>query len=395
MFRKSLVFLVLLTIVVAACGPGGGGASGPIKVGAIFDLTGATSDVGTPYAEGVKAYVDWLNTKGGINGRQIDLISADYGYKVPNAEQLYSQYVTQDKVVAFQGWGTGDTEALRGKIAADKIPFMSASYSANLVSIEDAPYNFLIGTTYSDQMIIAIKWAIDDWAGKGNSGKPKIALLHHDSPFGQSPWPDGEAFAKANGVEITSIPMPGGATDLTPELSQVQSFGANYVIIQNVDGPASLLLKNAKSLGMSDVQFIGLNWCSDELLVDLAGDAAEGFVGTLPFTPPSFEVDGMKDAASYASSKGKSLKEWGVHYIQGWWTMAVMAEGIKRTLDAGQGLTGENIRANLEKIQNFDTGGVTASLSFSPTDHAGNKALRIFHVEGGQWTPISDYISAE
>ena len=46
----------------------------PIKVGIIADLTGATGDVGKPYNEGMMAYIDWLNAKGGIKGRKICLL---------------------------------------------------------------------------------------------------------------------------------------------------------------------------------------------------------------------------------------------------------------------------------------------------------------------------------
>jgi len=390
---KLTLAVVMLAILLSACGGGaeeGGGE--PIKVGAIHDLTGATSDVGTPYANGLRDYVAWLNENGGINGRPIELISADYGYKVDVAEQLYTQYV-QEGVVAFQGWGTGDTEALRSKIAADKIPFMSASYSANLLSMEDAPYNFLAGTSYSDQAIIAIQWAIDDWAAKGNSGTPTVAIAHHDSPFGQSPVPDAQAFAESKGVTFTSLPMPGGVTDYVAELAQLQQFGANYIIIQNVSSPASVLVKDANSQGM-DVTFVCLNWCADELFISLAGDAAEGVVGTLPFTPPSVHVPGHDEPAAWLSAHGSDLATEGLHYVQGWWTMALMAEGIRRVDEAGNDMTGENIRAALETIQNFDTEGVTAPISFSATSHRGNNALRLFQVENGQWTQLSDYISA-
>ena len=389
--------LVIASMTLAACGGGGGGGgeAEPIKIGGIFDLTGPTADVGTPYAEGVKGYVAWRNANGGINGRQIDLISADYAYKVDQAEQLYSQYI-QEGVVAFMGWGTGDTEALRSKIAADKIPFMSASYSANLLDMEAAPYNFLIGTSYSDQAIIAIRWAMQDWADKGNSDKPKVVLIHHDSPFGQSPVPDAQAFAEANGVDFMEIAMPKGATDYVAELAQIQQFGANYVVIHTVSSPAAVLLKDAVSQGLTDsIQFITMNWCADEIFIDLAGDAAEGVVGTLPFAPPSDPVDGQKDADEWLKQNGSSLEEKGTHYVQGWWTMAVMARGIEIVLEQGNELTGENIRAALETIQNFDTGGETAPISFSPTSHRGSNALRLYQVQDGKWVAISDYISAD
>ena len=380
--------LIIVSLLLAACGGAAAPAAdtGPIKVGAIFDLSGPTAGPGEPYSEGMKAYIDWKNKNGGVEGRQLELISQDYAYQVPNAEQLYSQFVTEDKVVVFQGWGTGDTEALRGKIAEDKIPFMSASYSINLVR-EEAPYNFLVGTSYSDQMVIAMQWIKDQ-------GGTKVALLHHDSPFGQSPLPDGQDFADANGMELLAVAMPGGATDLTPELTQIQSFGAEYIIVQNVASPAALAMRNAKDLGM-EATFVCLNWCADESLVELAGDAAEGVVGTLPFTPPSVDVPGDDAVRKYVDENtDKSLDEWGLHYAQGWWTMAVMVEGIDRVVKEGKELNGENIKAALEGIKDYDTGGITAPISFSAGDRRGNKALRLFQVENGTWKQISDYIES-
>ena len=391
---KSLFFtLVITSLVLTACGGGAGGGNAPIKVGAIFDLTGATGDVGTPYSEGVKGYVEWLNANGGVEGHPIELTSADYAYKVDVAEQLYTQYVSEG-VVAFMGWGTGDTEALRTKIAEDKIPFMSASYSAALLDMSAAPYNFLIGTSYSDQAIIAITWAMDDWAAKGNSGKPNVALIHHDSPFGQSPVADAQAFADANGVGFMELPMPAGVTDYVAELAQMTTFGANYVIVHTVSSPAAVLLKDAKSQGF-DAQFICLNWCADEILINLAGDAAEGVMGAIPFAPPTSPVAGHKDAEAFLKTQGKTLEDATLHYTQGWWTMAVMTEGIRRVLKDGKEVNGENIKAALETIQNFSTGDVTTPISFSATSHRGNNALKLYQVQGGKWMNISDFISAK
>jgi hypothetical protein len=51
--------------------------------------------------------------------------------------------------------------------------------------------------------------------------------------------------------------------------------------------------------------------------------------------------------------------------------MAVMVEGIK---NAGSNVTGETIKASLEKIKDFDTGGVTSKITFTPQSHKGARA---------------------
>ncbi len=398
MFTKKFRFVssLILSIAVlfmATCTPqtAGGEAADredPIKIGAIHDLTGPTSDVGTPYTDGIHDYVKFVNENGGVGGREIELLSQDYAYDVSQAEQLYSQYVSQG-VVAFQGWGTGDTEALRGKIADDEIPFMSASYSAALTDPAEAPYNFLIGTSYSDQFIIVIRYAIEN-----SEEAPTVALFHHDSPFGTSPLEDGRAYAEANGASVLSFPMPRGATDFTAELTQAQEAGADYVVIQNVSSPAATLLKDIARLGLA-VQTACLNWCSDEILADLAGEAAEGMLGASPFAFPSSGADLIEnEIRPWAEANERDVDVLGVHYVQGWTTMKAMIDGIRQVVDAGDPVTGPNIKAVFESWTDYDTGGITSPISFSPEDHAGSKSLQLYQITNGTWERISDYISA-
>lgn len=413
-WNRTAGLLAVLALFLAACGqtapgaqaPAGGATAAPaagaltgapIKIGALFDLTGATAEVGKPYSQGEIAFVDWKNAQGGIQGRPIQLIGNDYKYEVPQAEQLYQQYVTQDQVVAVAGWGTGDTEALKGRITQDKIPFLSASYSAELGDPSKTPYNFLVGTTYSDQLIIAQKWALEDWKKKGNTGAPKFAYLINDSPFGKSPVEDGKRHAQQNGVaEPLVVPSPRGATDLTPQLTQIKDFGANYVFIQNTSAPAALALKNAASLGLTPgMQFVCMNWCADELLIKLAGNAAEGTVGAIPFAPPASGAEGAKQALDYARSKNIDIAGSEIHFVQGWWTMAVLVEGIERAVKAGKEPTGENIKAALESLKDFATGGVTQPITFTPSDHRGSKSLKLYQVKGGKWESITDFMTAE
>ena len=389
----TAAFLVFGSVVFgSACGGDGGGdeaGDNAIKVGAIFDLTGPTADVGTDYADGMRGYADWLNMRGGIEGRPIDLIYQDYAYQVDRAEQLYSQFVSEG-VVVFMGWGTGDTEALRLRITEDEIPFSSASLSHVLGDPAEAPYNFLVATSYTDQLRIALDWI----ARNHGDGAPVVALMHNASPFGLSPSRHGGIeFAEALGIDLSLYEMPRGAVDYTAEFSRIRQSAAEYVVFQNTSGPAAVALQNARSLGL-EATFICLNWCSNAQLVDLAGEAAEGVMGTMPYAPLSVDVPGTRVIRDYLAERGETIEGKTNAYTQAWWTFSVFTRAMEQVLVSGQELTGANIKAALETFDELDMGGVTVPIGFTPNDHLGAKGLRIFRVEDGVWTPLTEFLQA-
>ncbi|GAA5112962.1 ABC transporter substrate-binding protein [Haloechinothrix salitolerans] len=386
--RTTLALAAAAGLTLTACGGPdagtGGEDGGPIAIGVLSDLSGATADVGTPYSEGIRGYVDWLNANGGIDGRDLELKLNDYAYDVARAEQLYSQYVNED-VVAIQGWGTADTEALRQKVAQDELPFMSASYAETLVDPEETPYNFVVATTYSDQMRVALDWISED-AG----GESEVAVFHHDSPFGESPVADGKKHIDEKDLDLgyKSYAMPSGATDYVAQLGRAKSQGAEYVVIQNVSSPAAVVAKNIAQQNL-DMKIVCLNWCSDELFIKLAGDAADGHVMVQPFAPPNSGASGLEDAAQHLESEGGSLEQKGLHYTQGWYTMHVMAEGIRHLVENGTEVTGPNLKQALEEMGPVDTGGVTQPVEFSAESHKGVDGTGIYEVSDGEMTELA------
>ena len=283
---------------------------------------------------------------------------------------------------------------LQRRIVEDQVPFSSASLSHRLGDPSEAPYNFLVATTYSDQFLIALDWIREDFQATGGTGAPVVALMHNASPFGQSPWVQGgEDYAAELGVDVTLYEMPRGATDYTAEFTRIGQSGAQYVVFQNTSAPAAVALRNAQSLGI-DATFVCLNWCANALLMTLAEEAAEGVIGAIPFAPLTDDVPGVRDIRAYLASAGEGWDDKTNAYTQGWWTVAVFIEGVRRVIDTGQDLTGENIKRALETIRDFDVGGVAPPISFTPTDHRGSKGLRLFRSEAGVWEPLTEFLTA-
>ena len=236
-----------------------------ITIGQLADYSGATSDVGTPYGQGVADTFAWVNKNGGVGGKQVTLDTNDYGYQVPRAIALYKKWSAPDnKVAAILGWGTADTEALTGFVAQDKIPYFSASYAAALTDPEGlsgkakpSPYNFFYGPSYSDAMRALITWAAEDWKAKGKPGKPKFVHMGANHPYPNAPKAAGEALATELGFEV----LPPIVFALTPgdysaQCLSLKNSGANYAYLGNTAASNISVLKACKTAGV-DVQFLG------------------------------------------------------------------------------------------------------------------------------------------
>jgi branched-chain amino acid transport system substrate-binding protein len=253
--RVRLFAVTAVLVAVTLPGSGYGGEASTIKIGAIFDRSGPTSDVGVPYSDGVLAFVEFTNANGGIRGRKIELISQDTSYNVARSEQFYAQLRTSG-IVAIQGWATADTEAFRSRVAADRLPYMSASYAESVANPAETPYNFFIAPSYSQQMRIALRHI----AKTNPNRRVQVAVFYNDSPFGQSPLEDGKRYVESKRLRIdySTNAMPRGATDYTPQLTQAQRGGVDYIIIQNTSSPAAALQRDIARLGLR-VRTICLN----------------------------------------------------------------------------------------------------------------------------------------
>ncbi len=386
--KKMIMFLVAIALVLhCSCR---GGKSDEIRVGGIFDLTGPTSETGSMYANGVKDYIDFINERGGINGKRVRLITIDTAYILARDLAAYDRLVKQDKVHLIIGWSTGSTEKLAPRLAKDRIPFTSVSYSTWLTDISRAPYNFLTGPTYSDQMKISLKYIRDSWKDAGR--KPRVAFLYNDKEYGRSPIADGRAYAREFGIDLVGEDVVFlDAREVREQVLKLKEKKPDYVIINNTAWPTYVILRDAKILGL-DARFIGLIWSCDEKLITLAGKDAEGFLGTTPYVAIDPRLPGVREIIDFNRRRGVKSDSVMFLYANGWTTAKVMLEGARR---AGDDLSGINIRKEIESIRDFGTGGITAPFAFSDTNHVGLQKLKLSQVLGGKWRPITDFIGAE
>jgi branched-chain amino acid transport system substrate-binding protein len=358
-----------------------------IKVGGIFDLTGITSDVGKPFAQGVQDSVANLNAAGGINGKKVRLIGVDYGYKIPEAVSAYKRLTTDEKVVMINGWGTGDTLALKDFVNTDKIPYFSASFAGDLTDPSKTGYNFFVAPSYSDQIRAWLSWVKSDW--KDKSRNPKVAFFYGDNAYGRAPIEAGRRFCKENGIDLVDEEVvPGNFQDATSQLLNMKQKGADYAYINVTTTGVSLILRDARKLGLA-TKFGSNPYGFSESLPAVARESAEGVTGVVPHVPFGENVPGMKALVDF-HQKNHPNDTHDAMYVRGWSYVLVWAEALRRADKAGQ-LTGEGVKKAAETLKDFDLGGLTSPVTYTAGDHRPSTKTPIYQIKGGKLVKVAEY----
>ncbi len=384
MFRFAVMAVALVsTLALAACGgekkDEKAAAAKEIRIGGIIDLSGPTSSVGVPYAEGVKAGVAYLNAQGGIAGMKIIFDLQDDAYNVQQGLTIYKKFA-QDKVVAIQGFGTAVTEALMRSAAKDEITYFSASYSAHLTDPKTAPYNFFTSADYSTQVRAALKYFKDNWK---ESRKPKLALLFPDHPYGLSPIQAAKDYATEIGFEIVGdANVDLKAIDATTQLLPLKDKKPDFIWCGGTTPSTAVILKDAKKIGLKAVFFTNI-WGSDENLIKMAGDASEGAFSLQAAAVYGQDVPGMKTILEVSKNQPQMT-----HYIRGFVSMLAMGEGIRLAAAKGP-VTGPSIKAAVEGMKDYDPMGLAPKISFLPTDHRPSMAVFLYKIVGGKLTFVA------
>ncbi|MGB5994777.1 MAG: hypothetical protein WBG20_05100, partial [Candidatus Deferrimicrobiaceae bacterium] len=71
------------------------------------------------------------------------------------------------------------------------------------------------------------------------------------------------------------------------------------------------------------------------------------------------------------------------HFVRGWVSMMVMCEALGIADKKGQ-LNGPGVKDALETLKDFDTGGLTSKITYTPTDHRPNMSAKIYEYQGGK-----------
>jgi len=255
----AIAALTVATVPAQALNPqmaDPGVTASTIKLGITSPLTGIASPGYNKIPGAMKAYFDYVNTNGGVNGRKITLVSKDDQYIPTTAVARANELILRDKVFALVGTlGTASTKALTASTQLSKrgIPslFVNTGWSG-FADKKAYPTTFSILPSYQMEAKIMAKYIKETYSGK------KIALIYQDDDFGR----DALAGFKTAGLTFdTYIPYASGSQSLPATgagwISKLKTAGAEVTVLFGVSSASTAALANAFGAGFKTQWVLG------------------------------------------------------------------------------------------------------------------------------------------
>ena len=377
---KKLFWIILTTMFVGLMA-GSAIAAPPIKIGALFSVSGPASFLGEPERNTARMMVDEINKAGGIKGRKLELIVYDTQADATKAVQAVNKLIKDDKVVAIIGPSTtGDSMAVIPVVEKAEIPMISCAAG---VKITDPVKKWVFKTAQNDALAVA---KIFEYMKKNKISK--IAILTVSDGFGSSGREQLKLQANNFGIEIISDETYGPKdTDMTAQLTKIRGSEAQAIVCWGTNPGPAVVARNVQQLGIKLPLYMS-HGVSSKKFIELAGDAAEGIIlpsGRVVVAKQLPKTDPQKKALiNYVENYRKNYNVEGDHFGGHAWDAIML---VKSAIERG-GDSPAAIRDQLEKTEKF--AGIGGTFNFSPQDHAGltSDAFVLVQIKQKDWTLI-------
>ncbi|BCY14902.1 ABC transporter substrate-binding protein [Actinoplanes sp. L3-i22] len=385
MKRTTAVFLAVL-LFAGACDSGSGGGSSSstttpgvtdteVVVGTHMPLTGPAAAGYSKISPATKAYFDFVNAGGGINGRKITYKVKDDGYNPATTQQVVRELVLQDKVFAIlNGLGTPTHSGVLDFLKTNKVPdLFVASGSRSWNQPDKYPGTFGFNPDYTVEGKILGTYVKENLAGK------KACFLGQDDDFGKDSLAGiekvlGAVVAKQN--YVTSNPNVG------PQMGALKAAGCEVVLLATIPGFTALSIGTAAKIGFKP-QFVVSNVGADPTTVGKALGAAapllEGVVSANYLPINTDDTNPWIQLFKKVNDQYNAGAEFDNNIVYG---MAVAYLFVQSLQSAGKDLTRDGIVAAVQK--NGFQGPGLVPLRFADKDHSGYGGEQLTKVQGGK-----------
>ncbi len=321
--------------------------SGAIRLGQSLPLSGPLAELGAEYRDGMLAYFNTVNAKGGIHGKRVELLTLDDGYVVERSVENAKKLLDQEDVLAFLGmFGSANYGALLPLINERSIPSLAPYTGSDELRAQKSPTTFWLRASYGDET----EKIIDQLTTLGIN---KIAVFYQDDAFGKSGLAGVEkALAKRNLKMVAVGAFDKTRNDVRDAVKVIGAADPQGVVMISTYKPTAAFVREMRQAGKQS-QFFALSVVGYKALQAEMGQSAAGIaiaqVVPYPWSGVTTIVrEFLALPAEFAPKSGATYT-----VLEGYIAAKVMAEGLRR---AGPQPTREKLVTALGSLQKYDVG---------------------------------------
>ncbi len=305
----GLLVIMMLAMTLAASGCSGKGAdtaaTGPIKIGASFPLTGTVAADGKYIVNAIQFAVDQCNAEGGVKGRQVEVVAEDDEADPSSAASIANKFSENKDIMAV-------VTSYNSSCALAQVPVYKQVGLPAISPVSTSPD--LTGA--SDYFFRTC--ASDAYVGKlgadycSDLGWKKVALLYEQDDYGLGISKKYEEEAKSKGLEIgyTGTFVYGETKDFSTILTSIKEAGVDGIFICGLVTETCLIATQADTLGIGDLPICGADGLYSPALISEGGKAVEGVYTLGAFTPDNQDPAVQKFVKAYKEKYGSDPSNW-------------------------------------------------------------------------------------
>jgi branched-chain amino acid transport system substrate-binding protein len=393
----GLAALALVTSAGAATSADPGVAPTSVLVGGTVPLTGEAAAFGT-VGPGAKAYFDYVNARGGVNGRRIEYRYYDDAYNPAQTVQLTRRLVEQDGVFAvFGSVGTANNLAVREYLNAQKVPQLFAADGSQSIGRNFARYPWTMGFLQSYR-------GEGDVYGKTivrSRPKARIAVLYENTELGLDMLTGLTRAVAGRGPRVVAKQAyQFTSTDVSGQVGLLKSSGADTLVLFATPKFFIQAITATHRLGWKPQVYIASVSIEPTIMGIARFNAPELTNGALSIAfvkNPNDPIWAKDKAVALYRSVMRRFNPTGKQTdVYNWYGMTVAWTMVETLRKAGRSLT----RAGLLKAaQSLDTAANPfllpgIRLKTSPTDYRPLEQVYLYRYDNKQWVKASGILTA-
>ena len=359
MMRTLLAFVAVLTSTLAAAE--NGVSADKIILGQAAVFSGPAAQLGIQMRNGIRSYFDYVNAKGGVHGRKLELVTEDDQYESKVAPLASKKLIEEHRVFALVGYvGTPTGVAHLPVVTQAKVPLVGMFTGAEVLRVPFNRYIFHVRASYYDETEKIVEQVV-------STGGRKISVFYQNDAYGEAGRKGTELALDKRKMKIHSQGTVERNTVAVQEAAKaIHATQPDAVVMVSAYTSIAAFVREMQKLG-SGATFYNVSFVGSKALADALGKDGTGVAisQVVPF-PWGTSVPVVKEYQQHAKKAG--FADYNFSALEGYLSAKVMVEGLKR---AGKNPTREGLVAALEGMSDVDLGGFF--VSYSPQNRAGSK----------------------